>query len=71
MINKAGTRIRLGWYCGAKINGMIMKLPDPSTRLKPGLNIKLISRTSLVARAIVSPTGCKLWKVMLLPSRLT
>ena len=43
----------------------------PTTRLTPGLNMKLTSRTSLVARAIVSPTGCRLWKVMLLPSRET
>ena len=43
----------------------------PTTRLRPGLNMKLTSRTSLVARAIVSPTGWRLWKVMLLPSRET
>ena len=48
-----------------------MKTVDPITRLTPGLKKKLISRTSLVARAIVSPTECRLWKVMLLPSRLT
>ena len=50
---------------------MTMKNAEPTTRFTPGLNRKLTSRTSLVARAIVSPTGCRLWKVMLLPSRET
>ncbi len=48
---------------------MTRKKNEPITRFRPGLNMKLTSRTSLVARAIVSPTGWRLWKVMLLPSR--
>ncbi len=48
-----------------------MKFAEPMTRLMPGFIIKLISRTSFVARAMVSPTGCKLWKVILLPNKLT
>ncbi len=55
---------------GATNRGMIKKLAEPMTRFRPGLNIKLISRTSLVARAIRSPVGCRSWKDMLLPMRL-
>ena len=52
------------------MKGMIMKLAEPMTKLRPGLTIKLISFTSLVARAIVSPTGRISWKLMLLPNKL-
>ena len=56
----AGAIISAGWYCPAKIIGIKIKLADPTTKLIPGLNIKLISRTSLVALAITSPTGRRL-----------
>ena len=49
-----------GWKRGAAISGMIRKVNEPITKLIPGLYMKFISRTSLVARAIVSPTGCRL-----------
>ena len=55
---------------GAAISGTMRKLAEPTTRLRPGLNIRFISRTSLVARAIRSPAGCESWNCILLPIRL-
>ena len=43
---------------------------EPRIRLTPGFIIALSWRTSLVARAMMSPICWRLWKVWLLPSRL-
>jgi hypothetical protein len=43
---------------------------DGMMRATPGLSMKPSWRTSLVARAMMSPTCWRLWKVWLLPSRL-
>jgi len=40
---------------GPTINGKIKNAPDPTTRFTPGFIRRLISRTSLVARAMISP----------------
>ena len=41
-----------------------------SDMITPGVTMSLSKETSSVARAITSPTRCRLWKVWLLPSRL-
>jgi hypothetical protein len=53
-----------------KMIGMTMLISESVISATPGLSIGLSWRTSLLARAMMSPTRWRLWKVWLLPSRL-
>ena len=53
-----------------KVSGAMMPMIDSVISETPGFIIGLSWRTSLVARAMMSPTRWRLWKVWLLPNRL-
>ena len=53
-----------------KMNGTTSAVIESTIRSMPGDIMNPSWRTSLVARAIRSPTRCRLWNVWLLPSRL-
>ena len=52
-----------------KMIGTISAENESMISAAPGWIIMVSWRTSLLARAIRSPTRCRLWKVWLLPSR--
>lgn len=54
-----------------KTMGATMPTSESVMSIRPGLNMMLSMRTSLVARAMMSPMRWWLWKVWLLPNRLT
>ena len=58
MAKISGTMTSAGCIVGAMTSGITRNMNEPMTRLTPGFIIRLTSRTSLVARAITSPTDC-------------
>ncbi len=49
--------------------GTMMAMAESTMSIKPGLNIRLSWRTSLVARAMMSPMRWRPWNVWLFPKR--
>ncbi len=70
MTNRTGTSNSRTSIRPMKTNGTTIAISDPKIRSTPGDIIRLSCRTSLVARAMMSPTFCRLWNVWLLLSRL-
>ena len=55
------------------MNAVGTTIPRPELTISdtPGFIMPLSCRTSFATRAMMSPTRCRLWKVWLLPSKLT